>query len=142
MSKLDSESTVRRNSHPDFKKVEASRPPFDQTRRFHYTQTVQPDWKLGDGANFLNSSHNGGTAVEVRASGPTNDSAFLRHVEIDPYAPGRPAVSNYKLLISAIVPRPIGFVSTCSADGSSTNLAPFSYTQVIAGPLTDRSDIH
>lgn len=53
------------------------------------------------------------------------------HVEIDPYKEGRPAVFNYKLLISAIIPRPIGFVSTQSKDGSSTNLAPFSYTQVI-----------
>ena len=54
-----------------------------------------------------------------------------KHVEIDPYEDDRPATSNYKLLISAIVPRPIGFVSTRSKDGSSTNLAPFSYTQVV-----------
>lgn len=38
---------------------------------------------------------------------------------------------NYKLLISGIVPRPVGFLSTQSADGLSKNLAPFSYTQVI-----------
>ena len=37
---------------------------------------------------------------------------------------------NYKLLISGIIPRPIGFLSTISKDGTSTNLAPFSYTQV------------
>jgi flavin reductase (DIM6/NTAB) family NADH-FMN oxidoreductase RutF len=49
------------------------------------------------------------------------------HREIDPYAEGRPVVSNYKMLISAVVPRPIGFVSTISGDGKSTNLAPFSY---------------
>lgn len=54
-----------------------------------------------------------------------------QHVEIDPYEDDRPATSNYKLLISAIIPRPIGFVSTRSKDGSSTNLAPFSYTQVV-----------
>ena len=53
------------------------------------------------------------------------------HVDIDPYEEGRPATSNYKLLISSIIPRPIGFVSTRSKDGSSTNLAPFSYTQVV-----------
>jgi flavin reductase (DIM6/NTAB) family NADH-FMN oxidoreductase RutF len=34
-------------------------------------------------------------------------------------------------MISGIVPRPIGFVSTISADGKSTNLAPFSYTQMV-----------
>lgn len=38
---------------------------------------------------------------------------------------------DYKLLISGIVPRPIGFISTRSKDGKSTNLAPFSYTQMI-----------
>lgn len=52
-------------------------------------------------------------------------------MDIDPYQDGRPATFNYKLLISAIIPRPIGFVSTRSKDGSSTNLAPFSYTQVV-----------
>lgn len=52
-------------------------------------------------------------------------------MEIDPYEEGRPGISNYKLLISGIVPRPIGFISTRSADGKSTNLAPFSYFQVI-----------
>lgn len=57
-------------------------------------------------------------------------STLPPHIQIDPYASGRPAGFNYKLLISAIVPRPIAFVSTRSADGS-TNLAPFSYFQTI-----------
>jgi len=34
-------------------------------------------------------------------------------------------------MISGIVPRPIGFLSTRSKDGSSTNLSPFSYFQMI-----------
>lgn len=104
---------VKRNPHPDFKTVEASRPPFDHSRKFAFTQTPNIDWKLSDGAN------DGGESLKKN------------HVDIDPYAPGRPAVSNYKLLISGIIPRPIGFVSTRSEDGSSTNLAPFSYTQVV-----------
>lgn len=37
---------------------------------------------------------------------------------------------NYTFLISSIAPRPIGFVSTISADGKF-NLAPFSYFQVV-----------
>ncbi len=37
----------------------------------------------------------------------------------------------YRLLISAVVPRPIAFVSTLAADGSS-NLAPFSYFNAIS----------
>jgi flavin reductase (DIM6/NTAB) family NADH-FMN oxidoreductase RutF len=39
-------------------------------------------------------------------------------------------VSNYRLLISGIAPRPIGFLSTVSAAGDK-NLAPFSYFQVV-----------
>lgn len=54
-----------------------------------------------------------------------------KHVEINPYEEGRPAAFNYKLLISAIIPRPVGFVSTLSKDGKSTNLAPFSYFSVV-----------
>ncbi|KAK8211371.1 hypothetical protein M8818_003338 [Zalaria obscura] len=110
---MDSEKHVQRNPHPDFKKVESTRPDWDSGSKFHFTKTKNPSWKLGDGPN------DGGECLTKQ------------HIEIDPYADGRPAVFNYKLLISAIIPRPIGFVSTRSADGSSTNLAPFSYTQVI-----------
>ena len=111
--KLDTEAHIKRNPHPDFEAVERSRDDFDHSRRWNYSKTPQPDWRLGSGGN------DGGESLKKN------------HVEIDPYAEGRPAVSNYKLLISAIVPRPIGFVSTRSGDGKSTNLAPFSYTQVV-----------
>ena len=40
-------------------------------------------------------------------------------------------MSNYKLLISGVIPRPVGFVSTVGTDENgkeTTNLAPFSYT--------------
>ncbi|KAF2143385.1 uncharacterized protein K452DRAFT_225411 [Aplosporella prunicola CBS 121167] len=109
---MDNEKTIQRNPHPDFKKVEASRPDWKETK-LEFTKTKNPDWKLGDGPN------DGGESLKKE------------HVEIDPYAEGRPAAFNYKLLISAIVPRPIGFLSTRSKDGSSTNLAPFSYFNVI-----------
>lgn len=140
--RFDQEKEVKRNPHPDFNKVEASRPDWDIKNEWHFTKTKQPGWKLGQGAN------DGGKCLEKK------------HVEIDPYEEGRPAVFNYKLLISGIIPRPIGFVSTRSEDGmhmpiahrpyalqltestsanrkcvyrtgTSTNLAPFSYTQVI-----------
>ncbi len=42
-----------------------------------------------------------------------------------------PKLDLYRLLISAVVPRPIAFVSTLGADGS-TNLAPFSYFNAIS----------
>jgi len=41
---------------------------------------------------------------------------------------------SYKLMIGAIVPRPIGFISTVSPDGTH-NLAPFSFfTAVCSDP--------
>lgn len=112
-AKLDAEAAIKRNPHPDFKAVEASRPPFNTQNKWHYTQTPKPDWKPGEGAN-------------------NTSGLSKKHREIDPYAEGRPAVHNYKLLISGIVPRPVGFVSTISADGKSTNLAPFSYFNLIS----------
>ncbi|CAN8097605.1 unnamed protein product [Discula destructiva] len=110
------ESEIKRNPHPDFKSVEASRPPFNTDAAFSYTQTPQPTWQPGGGANAPPAVYN-----------PTN----AKHMAIDPHAPGRAPVNNYKLLISAIVPRPIAFLSTRSADGTSTNLAPFSYFQLV-----------
>ena len=51
---------------------------------------------------------------------------------IDPAA--HPHSDSYKLLIGAIVPRPIGFISTISTDGTH-NLAPFSFcTAVCSDP--------
>jgi len=46
-------------------------------------------------------------------------------MELDPAM--LPSSERYKLLIGAIVPRPIAVVGTCAADGSSVNLAPFSF---------------
>jgi flavin reductase (DIM6/NTAB) family NADH-FMN oxidoreductase RutF len=109
--KHDAESAIKRNPHGDFNKVQASRPDWDESREWQFTKTRNPDWTYGSGAS-------------------DKSSIDKSHVSIDPYAEGRPPVSNYKLLISGIVPRPIGFLSTRSKDGSSTNLAPFSYTQV------------
>lgn len=97
----------------DFEKVQASRPEFKRDREVTFTKPPNPTWKQGDGAN------DGGESLKKN------------HVEIDPYEEGREAASNYKLLISGIVPRPIALISTKSKDGKTTNLAPFSYSQVI-----------
>lgn len=104
-----------RSPHPDFKQVEASRPPWDASATFRYTQTVQPDWQFGGGANGSDAAA----------------AATAAHVAIDPHAPARSPAANYKLLISAVVPRPIALVSTRSADGAEANLAPFSYFQLV-----------
>jgi flavin reductase (DIM6/NTAB) family NADH-FMN oxidoreductase RutF len=57
-----------------------------------------------------------------------------------------PTRDVYRFLISAVVPRPIAFVSTVSAAGA-TNLAPFSYFNAIASEpplvtiaISDRGD--
>lgn len=107
--------SINRNPHPDFKQVEGSRPDWDSSSKFRYTKTPAPDWKWGQGANQLES------AAEKSKEA----------IAIDPYAEGRPGGFNYKLLISAIVPRPVAFLSTRSADGKVTNLAPFSYFNVM-----------
>lgn len=110
---LDAEKHIQRNPHGNFKEVEAGRPQWRDEQKWAFTQTKRPDWKAGDGAN------------------DNGECLKHEHIEIDPYQEGRPATFNYKLLISAIVPRPVGFLSTRSKDGSSTNLAPFSYFNVI-----------
>jgi len=112
-AKLDAEKHIQRNPHPDFKRVEATRPDWPEYPERLFVKTANPNWKPGQGGN------------------DKGESLKKNHVEIDPYENGRPAVFNYKLLISAITPRFIGFISTRSADGTSTNLAPFSYTTVV-----------
>ncbi|KIX00658.1 uncharacterized protein Z518_09723 [Rhinocladiella mackenziei CBS 650.93] len=96
-----------------FKEVEASRPNFDHSASFSISKTRSPSWSWGEGAC------DGGACLDKE------------HTEINPNEPGRSAIKNYKLLISGIVPRPIGFLSTRNENGTSQNLAPFSYTQVV-----------
>ena len=97
----------------NFKDVEADRPPWNTDAKFRLTQTRDPKWTFGSGAT------DGGSSIDKS------------HIEIDPHMPGRAVRSNYRLLISGMVPRPIGLISTRSANGSSENLAPMSYTQVV-----------
>lgn len=105
------ENQVKRNPHPDFKKVEQERPPFDVEKVWTYTRIPDIDWKVGSGAN-------------------SDEWKNHKKIVIDPYGEGRSPVDNYKTLISAIVPRPIGFVSTIGKDGKR-NLAPFSYFTMV-----------
>ncbi|RFU28495.1 hypothetical protein B7463_g7828, partial [Scytalidium lignicola] len=117
----EAEAKARRSQHPDFKKL-------------------SPDsgWTFGAGANH--------TQANTSAS-----AATAKHIFVDPYAPDRTLISNYKLLVGAIVPRPIAFISTRARDGTSENLAPMSFFQLInvdpplfvigiVSPLTDAKD--
>lgn len=107
----DSEASVR--NYPDFKKVEAGHPPWKEDAGFTITRTRNPTWTWGNGAS------DAGACLEKD------------HVVIDPQDESRTAMDNYKLLISGIIPRPIGFISTRSRTGESSNLAPMSYTQLV-----------
>ncbi|KAH6606859.1 hypothetical protein Trco_006012, partial [Trichoderma cornu-damae] len=81
-----------------------------------------PDWKFGNGSNHLDAASPSSSNHSDRAKS---------HTLIDPYANGREPVLNYSLLISAIAPRPIAFISTLSADGKTPNLAPYSYFNLV-----------
>jgi flavin reductase (DIM6/NTAB) family NADH-FMN oxidoreductase RutF len=105
------EAALRRNPHGDFSKVQQSRPDW-KDESWRYTKTADPSWSFGQGASDKSGQDK-------------------KHIEIDPHEEGRNPGLNYKLLISGIVPRPIGFISTQSKDGKTTNLAPMSYTQMV-----------
>jgi flavin reductase (DIM6/NTAB) family NADH-FMN oxidoreductase RutF len=96
----------------NFEETQALRPDFDHSKRIEVTKSPFPHWKYGDGI--------------------PDDGASLaqQHHEIDPYAADRPMINNYRLLVSGIAPRPIGFISTVSSKGQK-NLSPFSYFQVL-----------
>jgi hypothetical protein len=102
-SSADNKSTSFVLRHPDFKKTEAKRPDFDAVKPINVVKSPDPNLKCGQGV------HDNGASLEKK------------HIEIDAYAEGRPMMSHYKLPLSDIVPRAIGFPSTKSADGSTEN---------------------
>ncbi|GKZ31484.1 hypothetical protein AbraIFM66950_012151 [Aspergillus brasiliensis] len=65
--------------------------------------TPKPEWREAYASRFNETSN--------------HEATDYNHVEIDPYEPDRQLISNYRLLISAVVPRPIGFLSTSSKNG-------------------------
>jgi flavin reductase (DIM6/NTAB) family NADH-FMN oxidoreductase RutF len=98
----------------NFEETLAKRPDFDHSNTpIEVTKSPDPNWSYGNG---------------VRSPSPT---AKKVHKEIDPYSSHRNVGQNYRLLVSGIAPRPVGFLSTISKDGKTKNLAPFSYFQVV-----------
>ncbi|POR35759.1 Putative nitrilotriacetate monooxygenase component b [Tolypocladium paradoxum] len=101
----------------DFEQDIRARPDFDLSGSpVEVTKSPDPSWSFGQ---------------DVRSSSAATGADPPSHIEIDPYGPDRPLINNYKILISGIAPRPIGFISTVAADGNTKHLAPFSYFQVI-----------
>ncbi|KAM0477073.1 hypothetical protein ACHAPX_006032 [Trichoderma viride] len=105
------------NGHKTQKPDLASRSPWDETAAT-FVQTPEPGWTFGSGANH----------THARASA---SAATAKHVAIDPFAPDRKAMDNYRLLVSGVVPRPIALISTRSPDGTVENLAPMSFFQMV-----------
>lgn len=109
-TKSDSDKIVQ--DIDNFADTEARRPDFDHAKPIEVTKSPHPAWTYGDGV-------------------PDNGASLAQpHHEIDPYAPDRSALANYRLLVSGVAPRPVGFLSTVDAAGRK-NLSPFSYYQVV-----------
>ncbi|KAI1866728.1 uncharacterized protein JN550_007581 [Neoarthrinium moseri] len=114
----DKEALVKRNPYDNFAAVEAERKPYNLDDEWKLTKAPNPDWNFGDGAN----------------NDKWKNHKFL---SIDPYEDGRDLVLNYKLMISATIPRPIALASSVTEDGKTRNIAPFSYFQCVT---TDAND--
>ncbi|KAL5506891.1 hypothetical protein ACEPAH_6347 [Sanghuangporus vaninii] len=95
-----------------------SLPPFNTSPSFSLTQNLDEDWKFGDGLR---------EQAELGAKWKEDESKGWKSITLDEIE--KPLL--YKLLISAVVPRPIAFVATLSEDGVQ-NLAPFSYFSLVS----------
>ncbi|GAA5923375.1 flavin reductase family protein [Sporobolomyces koalae] len=104
--------------HPPFKQVEASRPDFDRAKVLSHSKTPNPDWQIGSGASF---------PADSKGTKSTESTFEINPDEIEKGDKGK----LYKMLISAVTPRPIAFVASVDRDGHG-NLAPFSYFQMVA----------
>ncbi|KAJ4483330.1 hypothetical protein J3R30DRAFT_1763772 [Lentinula aciculospora] len=85
---------------------------FDPHKPFTLTSSALPEWKPGDGVSKGLSEH---------------DDSPRKTWILDEMS----TKDSYKLLTSAIIPRPIAFISTIAQDGTP-NLAPFSYFSMIS----------
>jgi flavin reductase (DIM6/NTAB) family NADH-FMN oxidoreductase RutF len=96
--------------------------------RVHDSHNSNSGWNYGHGGTTrLFTASASSTSIT-----PTEKTEANNHISINPHSPERNLWDNYRLLISAIAPRPIALISTVSADGKSVNLAPYSYFNVIA----------
>ncbi|EIN11791.1 flavo protein oxygenase [Punctularia strigosozonata HHB-11173 SS5] len=96
----------------------SDRPKFNEGPAFRFTRPPHPDWKPGDGLP--------GTS-KLASEWKADEAAGWKTWQLDSTSPR----DIYRLLTSAVVPRPIAFVSTISSNGVP-NLAPFRYFSMVA----------
>jgi hypothetical protein len=123
----DKEAAIKRNPHADFASVEASREQYNLGDSWKYLKSPNPAWKIGDGAN--NDDWKKHKMVSIDPNDPVRTGMYNSKEFGGADLHWGTVIQNYKLTISSTVPRPIALVSTVSADGKSSNLAPFSYFQ-------------
>lgn len=141
-TRLRTESTLTPNSHhhhqnpptatpPHASDDAPDLPPLDRSKALRFTQSPNADWELGHKVPALEPG-----------AGPAQSRKRWDMDTVPPRYVCNPRCSRdrsnwrdstlnrdaYKLLTSAIVPRPIAFVSTISHDGIR-NLAPFRSVQ-------------
>ncbi|THH18789.1 hypothetical protein EW146_g2257 [Bondarzewia mesenterica] len=91
--------------------------PFDESRPFKLTESPNPKWKIGDGLP--------GNTPLTEAWKEDAEQGW-KSWDMD----NTPSGDANKLLTSAIIPRPIAFISTLSSSGVP-NLAPFSHFSMV-----------
>ncbi|TDL26144.1 hypothetical protein BD410DRAFT_784186 [Rickenella mellea] len=95
-----------------------SRPPFNAAPSFNLTRSPNPQWKAGEGLPEVGVGARQWKEDEQQGWSTWNvDEMESRDI--------------YKVLTSAITPRPIAFISSLSASGVP-NLAPFSYFSMVS----------
>jgi len=95
-----------------------SLPPFDHSFVPKYTAAPNREWKVGDKAGVTASSKQWLEDGEKAGYKVIDTSAASPH-------------DLYTMMISGIIPRPIGFVSSVSETGEE-NLAPFSFFNMVS----------
>ncbi|EJD03430.1 uncharacterized protein FOMMEDRAFT_156838 [Fomitiporia mediterranea MF3/22] len=93
-------------------------PLFNTSPAFRKTHPPDESWQFGDGLRV---------ETKLGAEWKKNEESGWKTMNVDEME--KPLV--YKMLISAIVPRPIAFVATLS-DSGMPNLAPFSYFSLVS----------
>jgi len=108
----------------------SSRPTFNKDAGFNLTQPPCPNWKYGDGLPASEKAwREQGDEPRLTwdlTTMPPKFVPYYRHSCLDICSDGIVTREVYPLLTSAIIPRPIAFVSSLSPDGKH-NLAPFRY---------------